>query len=496
MPSSPAIVWFRQDLRLTDNPALQAAKARGRPVIPVFILDDTIDWAPGGASRWWLRHSLTQLQAALATAGSRLTIRRGRSADVLEALIAETGADGVYWNRLYEPAAIRRDTAIKASLRDRGLQARSFNASLLVEPGDILTATGSPYRVYTPFWRALSAMAPFGEPSGAPHALPAPEGWPTSESIDMLRLQPSGPDWSTGLASTWQPGEAGAHQRLTQFVRNGLGHYKTRRNRPDIDGTASLSPHLHWGEVGPRQVWHAVSERLGRGELNGREAQAEVFLKELVWREFSYHLLYHFPTLPDTPLNGRFAAFPWIDDHHAALRAWQRGQTGYPIVDAGMRQLWQTGWMHNRVRMVVASFLTKHLLVPWQAGAEWFWDTLVDADLASNSASWQWVAGCGADAAPYFRIFNPVLQGQKFDPLGAYVSRWVPELDRLPESVIHCPWQAKPDVLARAGVRLGTTYPQPIIDHQFARRRALAAYERIKSEVTTMNPERSPELAL
>ena len=496
MGSSPTIVWFRQDLRLTDNPALQAALARGGPVIPVFIFDEELDWAPGGASRWWLRHSLTQLQAALATAGSRLIIRSGRAADTLDALIAESGAGGVVWNRLYEPAAIKRDTAIKTELRRRGLETRSFNASLLVEPGTLLTGSGAPYRVYTPFWRACSARAPFGRPESSPAALPRPTEWPQSEPLEAFVPLPARPDWSGGLSDTWEPGEAGALKRLAGFVRNGLGYYKTRRDRPDIDGTASLSPHLHWGEIGPRQVWHAVSERLRSGELGGREGQAEVFLKELVWREFSHHLLFHFPTLPDTPLNARFADFPWSDDQSVLLRAWQRGQTGYPIVDAGMRQLWHTGWMHNRVRMVVASFLTKHLLVPWQAGAEWFWDTLVDADLASNSASWQWVAGCGADAAPYFRIFNPVLQGKKFDPLGAYVSRWVPELDQLPESVIHCPWEAKPDVLARAGVRLGDTYPAPIVDHQTARRRALAAYEQIKSEETAMQTDKTPELVL
>ncbi len=494
--SSPTIVWLRQDLRLADNPALLAATTGGQPVIPVYILDDAIEWAPGGAARWWLGQSLTRLQADLATAGSRLIVRRGPSADVLDALIAETGARSIVWNRLYEPAAIRRDSAIKASLRSRGITTRSFNASLLMEPGRLLTGSGAPYRVYTPFWRACSGRAPFGRPDAAPCRIPAPESWPQSVPIEALGPQPSGADWTGGLAATWRPGEAAAQQRVADFMRDGLGHYKTRRDRPDIDGTAGVSPHLHWGEIGPRQIWHAVTERIGSGALAGRESQAEVFLKELVWREFSSHLLYHFPSLPEEPLNPRFADFPWTNHAEPLLHAWQRGETGYPIVDAGMRQLWQTGWMHNRVRMVVASFLTKHLLVPWQAGAAWFWDTLVDADLASNSASWQWVAGCGADAAPYFRIFNPVLQGRKFDPLGAYVSRWVPELDRLPESVVHCPWQATPEVLARAGVRLGSTYPAPIVDHQTARRRALQAYERIKSQEVPMTPERSPELAL
>ena len=386
MSSAPTIFWFRQDLRLDDNPALLAAIELGEPVIPVFIFDPDIEWAPGGAARWWLHHSLDALATRLSAAGSRIVLRQGRTAAVLGQLVAETGAGSVLWNRLYEPAAIQRDIGIKASLWDQGIRARSFNGSLLVEPGELVTASGAPYRVYTPFWRACSARAPFGTPQAAPPTIPAPAAWPGSEPLAALGLLPTRPDWSGGLAASWTPGEAAAQARLTGFADDGLGTYKTRRDRPDVDGTACLSPHLHWGEIGPRQVWSAVAEGLGSGALAGCESQAEVFLKELVWREFSYHLLFHFPHLPSAPLNERFAAFPWTQDHASQLGAWQRGETGYPIVDAGIRQLWQTGWMHNRVRMVVASFLTKHLLVPWQHGAAWFWDTLVDADLANNTA--------------------------------------------------------------------------------------------------------------
>jgi len=487
--SPPTIVWFRQDLRLADNSALRSALELGGPVIPVFIFDPAYANPPGGASRWWLHRSLERLDRSLSAIGSRLVVRQGKTDEILDDLIAETGASRVYWNRLYEPAAIERDMAIKSSLRGRGIRAESYNSALLVEPGAVMTGGGAPYRVYTPFWRACRAQAPFGRPEPAPRAIPKPHSWPGSEPLDGLALLPTAPDWSGGLAAAWNPGEASAQARLGEFVEDGLGTYKSRRDRPDIDGTAGLSPHLHFGEIGPRQVWQAVSDRLDSGALAGCESEAEVFLKELVWREFSYHLLFHFPDLPRAPLNRRFAAFPWSSDHGAQLRAWQRGQTGYPIVDAGMRQLWQTGWMHNRVRMVAASFLTKHLLVPWQTGAEWFWDTLVDADLASNSASWQWVAGCGADAAPYFRIFNPVLQGEKFDPLGSYVRRWVPELAGLPDHRIHRPWEATAAELADAGLKSGTDYPSPIIDHRMARQRALEAYERIKKEDNTVRSE-------
>ena len=479
---SVTLYWLRQDLRLADNAAIQAVLERGTGVVPVYILDPsaTHPWAPGGASRWWLHESLRALDDSLRRRGSRLILRRGDPASVLRDLGAETGAEAVVWNRCYEPAAIARDTAIKADLTARGIDVKSTNAALLFEPWAIRTKSGGPFRVYTPFWRACrDAASRIDKPQPAPDVIAAPPRWPASDRLDDWGLLPTKPDWAGGLRASWTPGAVGAQERLIRFLDHRLGRYADDRNRPDLDGTSSLSPHLHWGEIGPRQVWQAVIARLAAGGLDRREDQAEVFLQELVWREFSYHLLYHFPHLPDRPLDARFATFPWQRDD-ALTKAWQTGRTGYPIVDAGMRQLWHTGWMHNRVRMVVASFLVKHLLQPWQQGAAWFWDTLVDADLASNSASWQWVAGCGADAAPYFRIFNPVLQGERFDPEGDYVRRWVPELAAVGAPHIHQPWRAPAAALADAGVRLGTTYPRPVVDHKAARERALGAFEAVK----------------
>ena len=475
----PILFWFRRDLRLADNPALAAACRTGRPVVPVFVFDEIDDrgpWPAGGAGRWWLHGSLERLGETLAAHGSRLVLRRGPARQVLLELAREAGAGAVFWNRRYEPAVIARDMELKRALNDSGLKAQSENAALLFEPWALKTAAGHPYRVYTPFWRACRAAAAPLSPTPAPTTVPAPEVWPHSDALDGWGLRPTKPDWASGLRAAWTPGEAAARERLERFLDDGLGGYGDRRNRPDVDGTSRLSPHLHWGEIGPRQIWVAVEERIAAGALSGRERQAETFQKELVWREFSYHLLYHYPELPETPLQHRFAAFPWAPADPAILAAWQRGRTGYPLVDAGMRQLWRTGWMHNRLRMVVASFLVKHLMLPWQLGEAWFWDTLVDADLANNAASWQWVAGCGADAAPYFRIFNPVLQGEKFDPEGHYVRRWVPELADLPAPWVHRPWAAPEGALRQAGIRLDETYTRPVVAHDAARRRALAAF--------------------
>ncbi|GIK88576.1 MAG: deoxyribodipyrimidine photo-lyase [Betaproteobacteria bacterium] len=473
--AAPVLMWFRQDLRLTDNPALAAAVAPGRRVVAVFVLDRETPgrWAPGGASLWWLHHSLAALARSLAARGAALVLRQGSAAAVIPRLVEETGAAAVYANRLYEPWARRSDTAVAAALTARGVTIEGANASLLFEPWTIRTRAGGPFGVYTPFSRACFAAGPPERPRPAPGRIPAPDRLPRSDRLDDWGLLPTAPDWAGGLRATWTPGEAGAAARLERFLGAALAGYDTGRDRPDRDATSRLSPHLHWGEISPRQVWHAAeaaSAPRGRG--------TETFLKELLWREFSYHLLWHHPGMPEQPLRAAFAFFPWRNDARA-LGAWQRGRTGYPIVDAGMRQLWQTGWMHNRVRMIVASFLIKHLLLPWQEGEAWFWDTLVDADLASNSASWQWVAGSGADAAPYFRIFNPVLQGRRFDPAGDYVRRWVPELASLPGSVIHAPWQAAPAALEAARVALGRTYPLPIVDHAAARARALAAFDSI-----------------
>jgi len=434
-------------------------------VIPVYILDDSLPWSPGGASRWWLAGSLESLGRDLARLGAPLVLRRGKAAEALDRLIAESGISRVVWNRVYEPGAVARDTQIKARLKARGIAIESFNAACLVEPWEF----GKSYQVFTPFWRALQGRGDPPPPQPPPRRLVS-AGTAASDDLAAWRLRPIAPDWAQGLHAAWGPGESGAAARLDAFVDRAVA-YKTDRDRPGREGTSRLSPHLHFGEIGPRQVWHAIRARV---------PGAEAFLRELAWRDFSIHLLHHFPQLPEQPLRAAFAAFPWRVDR-GQLEAWRHGRTGYPIVDAGMRQLWQSGWMHNRVRMVVASFLVKHLLLPWREGEAWFWDTLVDADLANNAASWQWVAGCGADAAPYFRIFNPTLQGEKFDPEGDYVRRWVPELARLPNAVLHKPWIASPETLAAAGLRLGHDYPAPIVDHGAARSRALSAFQSLKA---------------
>ncbi|CAN7285465.1 DNA photolyase family protein [Phenylobacterium sp. LjRoot164] len=471
------LLWFRGDLRLADNPALAVAIANGGRVVPVFILDDEDAgrWRAGGASRWWLHNSLTALAADLAMRGSRLILRRGPAEREIARLLAETGADSVVWNRRYEPWAVARDERLKATLKERGVAARSCNAGLLREPWEVMNGKGEPYRVFTPFWRALRAGLELPTPIEAPQQIAALDKWPASEAFADWSLSPSRPDWAGGLRETWTPGEAGAHERLDAFAGRVSLEYREARNLPGREGTSRLSPHLHFGEVGPRQVWRALTAAALAETGDLMPSGVEVFLSEIAWREFSHHLLFSAPHLPEQPLRPDFAAFPWASDP-AGLTAWRKGQTGYPIVDAGMRQLWTTGWMHNRVRMIVASFLIKHLLIDWREGQAWFWDTLVDADLANNAASWQWVAGSGADASPYFRIFNPVTQGQKFDPDGAYVRRWVPELSGLPDKVLHAPWTARPIELADGGVRLGVDYPLPIVDHARARARALEAY--------------------
>ncbi|MFY8107220.1 MAG: cryptochrome/photolyase family protein [Elstera sp.] len=480
----PLLVWFRQDLRIGDNPALTAAltraKADGHPVIAVYCLDETMhsSRALGGASRWWLHHSLSRLAEALATYAIPLILRKGAAEALLPALIAETGARHLYWNRQYESAAIARDTALKTALTAQGVSVESSNGLLLVEPWEVKTGQGKPFQVFTAFWRAARPLAASRPPLAAPEPirLPTPPAI-MSEALESWDLLPTAPDWAGGLRDTWTPGSAGAFARLEGFLASRLAAYADARDRPDMSGTSALSPHLRFGEISPRQIWAALDHAC-HGQMG--ETGPETFARELGWREFSYHLLFQNPEMACKPLRSQYENFPWQPDA-AALSAWQRGLTGYPIIDAGMRQLWHTGWMHNRVRMLVGSFLVKHLLQPWQAGEEWFWDTLVDADPASNPASWQWVAGCGADAAPYFRIFNPVLQGEKFDPDGAYVRRWVPELVHLPTAFIHKPWDAPPLVLRSAGLSLGQTYPRPIIDLSYGRDRALAALKSLSN---------------
>lgn len=470
---APSLVWFREDLRLADNPALTAAVGRGVPLVFLFVLDEaTAGIRPlGGASRWWLHRSLAALGAEIEAHGHRLILRRGPAADILQEVLDETGAGALFWNRRYGAVERETDAALKARFRDAGIAVESFQAGLLFEPWTIATAAGQPFRVFTPFWRACCAQA---EPR-APLAVPSvwPEAAPniSSDALDSWHLQPTRPDWAGGLRNSWRPGEGGALERLAAFVDQGLSGYADKRDRPDLDFTSRLSPHLRFGEVSPHQLWHAVH---GAGQRGGAdERDVDKFLAELGWREFSWHLLFHFPDLPSKSFQPRFEAFPWREPKKGELEAWQRGRTGIPIVDAGMRQLWRTGWMHNRVRMIVASFLIKNLLFDWRLGEAWFWDTLVDADPANNAASWQWVAGSGADAAPYFRIFNPILQAEKFDPDGAYVRANVEELADVPKAAIH---RLSP------GDR-PASYPQPIIDLAASREQALAAFRSLGQEV-------------
>jgi deoxyribodipyrimidine photo-lyase len=473
-------MWFRCDLRLADNPALLKALKRGGPVVPVFIWspDEETPWQPGGASRWWLHHSLVALAARLRAAGSRLVIRRGPTLEALRALVKEADASAVYWNRRYEPAIIARDKAIKESLRADGLEAESFNAALLHEPWTIQNQSGRPFQVFTPFWRHCLAQPDPAAPLPAPRTLAAPARWPKSLTLDGLEREPR-LKWAEEFRAVRQAGEAGAADALKKFLAQAFDKYSDQRNRPDLAGTSRLSPHLHFGEISPRQVWHGLARMASKRGLPVGAWRSSQFLAELGWREFAHHLLYHFPRTPTEPLRANFKSFRWRKDA-AWLAAWQKGRTGYPIVDAGMRELWTTGWMHNRVRMIVASFLVKDLLLSWQEGAAWFWDTLVDADLAQNTLGWQWTAGCGADAAPYFRVFNPVSQGEKFDPQGDYVRRWCPELAKLPDAWLHQPRKAPPEVLAHAGIELGPSYPEPIVSHAIAREVALEAFASLK----------------
>ncbi len=488
---TPTLLWFRQDLRLADNAALAAALSRGGPVLPVFVLDDAGEgrWPMGGAARWWLHHSLAALDADLRGRGARLILARGDSEAELRRIAAETGAGAVYWNRRYEPAVRARDAGIKARLTAAGFEAKSFNSALLFEPHTIRNKQDRPFQVFTPFWRHCCGLG-WSEPvvSDAPAkawAGSGAAGQGLGSKLAELGLLPSIP-WDAGFPAMWTPGEAGAAARLKRFLESSAVHrYDEERNRPGLDGTSGLSPHLHWGEIGPRQIVAAV-RALGReAGTDPASNGARVFLSEVGWREFAHHLLFHFEHTPERPLREDFERFPWAEDSEGTkLRAWRKGRTGYPIVDAGMRQLWATGWMHNRVRMIVASFLVKHLRLPWQGGAAWFWDTLLDADLASNTLGWQWSAGCGADAAPYFRVFAPVTQGERFDAAGDYVRRWVPELAGLPDSYLHAPWTAPAGELAMAGVELGKTYPRPMVDHAEARAEALAAFKALRGEVT------------
>ena len=478
----PLIVWFRNDLRLADHPALSAAIATGRPVIPLFILDErgSATRPLGGAARWWLHHSLVALAASLRTIegasppGLQLCLRRGPAVQVLSELIAECAVAGVYCNRAYEPDLDALDTAVAQRLAAAGVVFERFPGALLAEPGALRTGSGGPFKVFTAFWNRLSAME-VAPPLPVPRKLAGGASVPRSERLEEWGLLP-GLGWDSGFAPLWTPGEKGARVRLREFLGRQFDSYRTARDVPSVEGTSRLSPHLCFGEISARQIWHALLKAPGGGRA---ELVGNGFLRELGWREFARYTLHHFPSLPQRPLRQEFEAFSWREDA-AGFEAWCRGRTGYPIVDAGMRQLWHTGWMHNRVRMIVGSFLVKDLLVPWQRGEAWFWDTLLDADRASNALNWQWVSGCGVDAAPYFRIFNPVAQSERFDSDGEYLRRWLPELRALPAPMIHAPWNARPLELVQAGVRLGETYPRPIVEHEEARKRALARFEALR----------------
>lgn len=469
------IVWFRQDLRLYDNPALLAAANLGH-VLPVYILDDINagDAAMGAASRVWLHHSLKSLNKALK---GRLLLLNGDAAELVPKLVKQAGATNVYWNRCYEPWRINRDKKIKADLIANDIEVKSTNASLLWEPWSVLKKDGTPYKVYSPYYK----RGCLGSVDSIRPVVPAPEKIQYCKPavtelgvhLDALNLLPT-IAWDKGIYKEWEMGEDAAHHKLTGLIERRLEDYKKGRDFPALQTTSRLSPHLHFGELSPNQVWFQVQQS---NPLN--EDDSYHFLSELAWREFSYYLLYHWPILPDKPFKPKYNGFPFLKDKKG-LRQWQQGKTGFPIIDAGMRELWQTGFMHNRVRMIVASFLVKNQLIDWRAGKNWFWDCLVDADLASNSASWQWVAGCGADAAPYFRIFNPLLQSEKFDPEGEYLVAFVPELAGLPKKFRHKPWDAPAEVLAEANIRLGEDYPKPILDLKITRERALLALKSMR----------------
>lgn len=488
--TAPVLVWFREDLRVSDNPALSAAVETGQPVLcfHIFENDTPGDSSRGAASRWWLHGSLAALAEALQARGAGLALFEGSALDLVPRMSRETGASALFWNRRYGPER-ETDATLKSRLATERLTVKSFPSRLLFEPGEVTTKTGELYKVFTPYRNATLAKGPPPPPLRAPGEV-RPGRWPAAlaaeaVALSSLALEPRNPDWAQDMRAFWERGEAGAQRRLTAFLENDFSGYADTRNRPDLDTTSRLSPHLHFGEISPRQIVYAAQHALDSNDFGVKQADFDVLRSEIGWRDFSHQLLFSQENLALTNIQRNFDAFPWREDN-AGLEAWKRGMTGYPLVDAGMRQLWSIGFMHNRVRMVAASFLIKHLLVDWRVGERWFWDTLVDADPANNAASWQWVAGSGADAAPYYRIFNPVAQGERFDPNGDYVRRWVPELAKLPGKTIHRPWEASPAVLDSAGVRLGKDYPLPIVAHEAGRQRALAAFESIRRHGSSM----------
>jgi deoxyribodipyrimidine photo-lyase len=478
--SAPILVLMTNTLRLADNPALVAAANTEQPVIPVFILDEQTKGARiwGGAARWWLQQSIEVLATDMKAVGSKLILRIGATADVMASLVEETAAEEVYLTRGYTPAEIAAEQSLHDILTDQGKKIRRFGGNLLLEPEMVRTKTGGTYTVFSPFWRTASQLVDTTAPLSAPEHLTPPEQWPHSDPVDAFDLAPKPASWAEPLAAHWEVGETAAMERLSLFLDDSVENYKVGRDLPGVDGSSSLSAYLAFGQISPRQIWyHSMKAAELRG---GPSSDMMCYLREIGWRDFCTHLLFHRPEMTTEPLQQKFTAFPWYEGQSEKLTAWQKGLTGFPIVDAGMRQLWQTGWMHNRVRMIVASFLVKDLLWHWKDGEAWFWDTLVDAHFGNNIANWQWVAGCGADAAPYFRIFNPIMQGQKFDKNGDYVRRFVPELSNMPDKYIHAPFEAPKEVLQSSGITLGKTYPKPIIDRKVAREKALAALASIK----------------
>ena len=468
------IFWFRQDLRIVDNPGLSKSLKSGK-VLPIYILDDTNsnDFAMGAASRWWLHNSLRELNKNL---DNKLSLYIGDPSEILESLSSRFNIKGIFWNRCYEPWRIERDKKIKSKFIEKDIIVETFNSALLWEPWEILKSDNTPYKVFTPYYRKGCLMSePPRKPLSAPNLDTLFEDKENILQLDDLNLLPR-IKWYKEMEKLWEPGEKGAHKKLESFLSDGLLGYKEGRNFPSKKNVSQLSAHMHFGEISPNQVWHRAKLKK---DLPGIEKDLDHFLSELGWREFSYNLLFHFPELPRENLQKKFDNFPWIENE-ILFDKWKKGLTGYPIVDAGMRELWQTGYMHNRVRMIVGSFLVKNLLLHWHKGEEWFWDCLIDADLASNSASWQWVAGSGADAAPYFRIFNPILQGKRFDPDGSYIKKFIPELEQLPSRYLFSPWEAPAEVLSEANIELGSDYPEPIVDLIKSRDRALEAFSTIR----------------
>lgn len=480
-----AILWFRRDLRLTDNPALQAALEHASELIPVYIHTpgEEAPWSPGAASNWWLHESLTALDSSLRQRGSNLIIARGKSQTVLKKLAITHASKEIFFNSLPEPIAIQRDNRVSKHLSKSGINCNIFNNSQLTDGPPIRRLDGGCYRLFTPFWRAvlkqgLSTRAPLP----APKKIPPPPKLIKSISLQSLGLLPE-VQWYEHFKDYWEPGEHGALKQIQHFLDKSINSYAEGRNRPDLEETSRLSPHLHFGEIGPLQIINGIESRFETDTTSHADSSPGQYIRQLVWREFAQNLLIHFPDTDLHPFDPRFQNYPWRKGKRAEklLQYWQQGKTGIPIVDAGMRELWQTGWMHNRVRMIVASFLTKNLGIHWLQGARWFWDTLVDADCANNSFGWQWCAGSGTDAAPYFRIFNPVRQSQRFDPQGEYIRRWLPELSLLPNKYLNAPWEADMSVLLNAEIRLGKTYPKPIVDLQLSRKEALQRWETIKN---------------